>query len=59
MCLPIRGIVQAIQNCVMVAFLYVVSIYAIQNQHYTMHMMDQGAKTFKVQSLDIIIRHLA
>ena len=36
---PIRGIVQAIQNCVMVAFLYVVSIYAIQNQHYTMHIM--------------------
>ena len=39
MCPPIRGIVQAIQNCVMVAFLYVVSIYAIQNQHYTMHIM--------------------
>ena len=30
---------QAIQNCVMVAFLYVVSIYAIQNEHYTMHIM--------------------
>ena len=39
MCPPIRGIVQAIKNCVMVAFLYVVSIYAIQNQHYTMHIM--------------------
>ena len=39
MCPTIRGIVQAIQNRVMVAFLYVVSIYAIQNQHCTMHIM--------------------
>ena len=49
---------QAIQNCVMVAFLYVVSIYAIQNQHYIMHnakaCMYQDAK---VQSRDIIFRH--
>ena len=53
---------QAIQNCVKVAFLYVVSIYAIQSQHYTMHIMLQRAwtrtpKAFKIQSWDIIIRH--
>ena len=58
MCPPIRGIVQAIQNCMMVAFLYVVSIYAIQNQHYTMHIMLQRAWTrtpeaCKIQSWDI------
>ena len=52
---------QAIQKCVMVAFLYVVSVYAIQNQHYTMHIMLKRAwtrtpKVFNVQSRDIIIR---
>ena len=45
----------------MVAFLYVVNIYAIQNQHYTMHIMlsvhGPGRQKQKVQSWDIIIRH--
>ena len=58
MCPPIRGIVQAIQYCVMVAFLYLMSINAMQNQHYTMHnakaCMYQDAK---LQSRDIIFRH--
>ena len=48
---------QAIQNCMMVAFLYVLSIYAIQNQHYTMHVCTRTSKAFKVQSRDIIIGH--
>ena len=46
---------QAIQKCIMVAFLYVLSIYAIQNQHYTMHACTRTSKAFKVQSRDIII----
>ena len=37
-----------------VAFLYVLSIYAIQNQHYTMHACARTSKAFKVQSRDII-----
>ena len=49
---------QAIQNCMMVAFLYVLSIYAIQNQHYTMHACIRTSKAFKVQSRDIMIRLL-
>ena len=49
---------QAIQNCMMVAFLYVLSIYAIQNQHYTMHACTRTLKAFKVQSRDISIRLL-
>ena len=48
---------QAIQNCMMVAFLYVMSIYAIQNQHYTMFACTRMSKAFKVQSQDIIIGH--
>ena len=39
---------QAIQNCMMVAFLYVLSIYAIQNQHYTMHECTRTSKAFTV-----------
>ena len=46
-----------IQNFMMVAFLYVLSIYAKQNQHYTMHIMLSVHVSFKVQSRDIIIRH--
>ena len=49
---------QGIQNCMMVAFLYVLSIYAIQNQHYTMHECTRTTKAFTVQSRDIIIRLL-
>ena len=49
---------QAIQNYMMVAFLYVLSTYAIQNQHYTMHACTRASKAFKVQSRDIIIRLL-
>ena len=49
---------QAIQNCMMVAFLYVLSIYAIQIQHYTMHECTRTTKAFTVQSRDIIIRLL-
>ena len=49
---------QAIQNCIMVAFLYVLSIHAIQNQHYTMHACTRTLNAFKVQSMDIIIRLL-
>ena len=45
-------------NCMMVAFLYVLSIYAIQNQHYTMDACTRTSKAFKVQSRDIIIRIL-
>ena len=48
------GIVQAIQNCMIVAFLY---IYAIQNENYTMHACTRTPKAFKVQSRDIIVRH--
>ena len=51
------GIVQAIQNCMIVAFLYVLSIYAIQNEHNTMHACTRTSKAFKVQSRDIIVRH--
>ena len=46
-------------NCMMVAFLYVLSIYAIQYQHYTMDACTRTSKAFKVQSRDIIIRLLA
>ena len=49
---------QAIRNCMMAVFLYVLSIYAIQNQHYTMHTCNRTSKAFKVQSRDIIIRLL-
>ena len=34
-------------NCMMVAFLYVLSIYAIQNQHYTMHASTKTSKVLK------------
>ena len=46
---------KAIQNCMMVAFLYVLGIYAIQNQHYTLHACTRTSKAFKVQSRDITI----
>ena len=55
MCPSILGIVQAIQNCVMVAFLYVPIICAIQSQHYTMHIMLSVHVPGRVQSQDIII----
>ena len=57
MCPPILGIVQAIQNCMVAAFLSVMRINAIQNQHFTMHACTRTSKAFKVQSRDIIIRH--
>ena len=57
MCPPIRGIVQDIQNCVMVAFLCVVSIYAMQNQHNTMHIMLRVHGPGRQKSRNIIIRH--
>ena len=63
-CLRIQHVPSNSRNCASHSKLYdgcvfyVLSIYAIQNQHTTMHACTRTPKAFKVQSRDIIIRLL-